>query len=90
VAVLPAVRTSTASAVAVLKRHGASSVGSRAVCRTRPWARLPALIFAGFALSSSARSFSLVFLYGLVSDRPGYSLACIITKTGLQSMTGSA
>jgi hypothetical protein len=31
------------------------------VCRTRPWVRLPALIFAGFALSSSARSCLLVF-----------------------------
>jgi hypothetical protein len=90
VAVFPAVRTSTASAVAVLKRHGC-------VIREEP-GRVPDPAVGTASGANLCRFRSLIvcalvfarFLYILVSDQAPYSLACIIIKTGLQNRTGSA
>jgi hypothetical protein len=90
VAVFPAVRTSTASTVAVLKRHGC-------VIREEP-GRVPDPAVDTASGANLCRFRSLIvcalmfarFLYVIVSEQPGYSLVRIITNIGLQSTTGLA
>jgi hypothetical protein len=88
VAVLPDVRTSTASAVAVLKRHGC-------VIREEP-GRVPGTAVGTASGASLCRFRSLIvcalvfarFLYVLVRNQPGYALACIYMNSELKSTTG--